>query len=69
VTFWNDGDCADYESQSITLRSESNGVGNFVVMETKKWSASDVDSLVAMLRKFEAIAGGFLGDDLKAEDL
>jgi len=69
VTFENNGDCVDTEPQSITLRTENNGIANFVVMETSRWSASDIDSLVAMIRRFEAIADKFIGYSIQEETL
>jgi len=69
VTFLNDGDCTDPEPQEIVFKTENNGVGNFVVIETERWSASDVDALVAMVRKFASIASDFLGESLKEEEL
>jgi hypothetical protein len=63
VTFWNEIDNSN--SESITLKMSNNGVDNLVVMETKKWSASDVASIVSMLRKFEVVVENFICDSDK----
>jgi hypothetical protein len=59
IKFTQDGDSCDSNNmQFLTIRQEDAGGGPYWIMNTDRWAFSDVDELVALLRKAEKARGG-----------
>jgi hypothetical protein len=59
IKFEQDGDSCDSDNmQTLTIRQEDAGEGPYWIMETGRWAFSNVDELVALLRRAEKARGG-----------
>jgi hypothetical protein len=59
IKFEQDGDSCDSNNmQFLTIRQEDAGGGPYWIMNTDRWAFTDVDELVALLRKAEKARGG-----------
>jgi hypothetical protein len=59
IKFEQDGDsCDNNNMQFLTIRQEDAGGGSYWIMNTDRWAFTDVDELVALLRKAEKARGG-----------
>jgi hypothetical protein len=58
IKFEQDGDSCDNNMQFLTIRQEDAGAGPYWIMNTDRWAFSNVDELVALLRRAEKARGG-----------
>jgi hypothetical protein len=59
IKFEQDGDSCDSNNmQFLTIRQEDAGGGPYWIMNTDRWAFTNVDELVALLRRAEKARGG-----------
>jgi hypothetical protein len=57
VTYSQEYDESSQDWQSLTVFTNDNGAGKYIVFETERWAIDNIDELIEILNDFKTRAG------------